>query len=162
MKTSIMTVCCLVIGIFTQAQNLAGFSAAEVQQISAVSPLFAGESVKSLSINPRNLPGQHGIRTGKTLTIIGSVLLVGGVALVSTADELYYNSTTTNGTTTESGDIKGGLGVVLIAGGVGMIIPGVIIWAKNKKRYNQYLMEHPQQSLNLHLGGNKVGIAYRF
>ena len=101
------------------------------------------------------------MRVGKTLTIAGGVLLVGGIALVSTADALYYNSTTSNGTTTESGDIKGGIGVLLIAGGVGMIVPGVIIWTKSKKKYNRYLKEHPQ-SLNIQSGSNGLGVVYIF
>jgi len=155
MKFVVAVLCVIVTCISTQAQ-LSQPSIRE-QYAARVSPIRLRES-GALHIQTGNLPGQHGMKVGKTLTIAGGVLLVGGIVLVSTADALYYNSTTTNGTTTEEGDIKGGLGVIMIAGGAGMVIPGVIIWSKSKKRYNQYLIDHPQQSLSMHA----TGLSYRF
>jgi len=160
MKIVIAVLCSLLTSIAAQAQ-IAHYTPAQSRHTALVSPLCLQET-SPLQIQTGNLPGQHGIRTGKTLTIIGSVLLVGGIALVSTADALYYNSNTTNGQTTESGDIKGGLGVIMIAGGVGMITPGLIIWHKSKKRYEQYLIDHPQQSLHINAGPGGAGLIYQF
>jgi hypothetical protein len=50
----------------------------------------------------------------------------------------------------------------MIAGGLGMVIPGIIVWTKSKKKYNRYLMEHPQQSLRINVGGGATGLSYRF
>lgn len=162
MKFIIVMLCGLAASFSVHAQ-LAATVSSQSRHEAILSPVFLQEPAGGMQFPVRgNLPGQHGIRKGKTLTIIGGILLVGGVVLVSSADALYYNSTTTNGTTTESGDIKGGLGVIMIAGGVGMIIPGIIIWSKNKRRYEQYKMEHPQQSLSLGVGGSGAGVAYRF
>jgi len=161
MKIMIAVLCGMVASMAAQAQ-LARYTPAQSRHASLVSPLRVQETAAPLRIQTGNLPGKHGMRTGKTLVIAGGVLLVGGIVLASTADALYYNTSTTNGTTTEEGDLKGGLGVLMIVGGVGMITPGLIIWHKSKKRYDQYLMEHPQQSLNINVGAAGAGLTYRF
>lgn len=157
MKFVIAVLCLLTACIHAQAQR----RHYESVQYASITPIRL-QQVVPLRVETGNLPGQHGIRTGKTLTIIGGILLVGGVALASTADELYYSSNTTNGTTTEEGDPQGAIGALMVVGGAGMIIPGIIIWSKSKKRYNRYLIDHPQQSLQLDLGGGGVGMSYRF
>ena len=103
-------------------------------------------------------PGQRMMRVGKGLTIGGSVLLIGGVILMSTADEIFYTTTTTNGTTTEEGDPKGATGLTMAIGGVGMIIPGAIVWSKGKKKYAAY----KATSASLSLGVNQNGAGLRF
>lgn len=105
-------------------------------------------------------PGQRMIRVGKFLTIGGAVLLVGGVALMATADELYYRSTTTNGNTQTEGDIKGGLGVVMTVAGVGMIIPGAIVWSKGRKKYAEYKATGASLSLGINKHGAGVQLSF--
>jgi hypothetical protein len=119
---------------------------------------FVNSDYKAMMPNQYELEAaQHKKRLGTTLLIAGSVALVGGVALVSQADELYYNSNTTNGQTTNSGDPKGGFGVLFIAAGVGMIVPGAIIYSKGRKQYNAY---QEQNTLSLHVRG--AGLAFRW
>jgi hypothetical protein len=109
-------------------------------------------------VEKSNAPGQRNIRTGKTLTIAGGILVVGGVALMATADEIYYSSTSTPNGTVEEGDPQGGIGAVLTLGGVGMIIPGAILWSKGRKKYAAY----KAASASLSLGVNKNGAGLRF
>lgn len=109
---------------------------------------------------PANAPGMHKIKIGRGMTIGGGVLLVTGLALASTADAYSYNYTTnSNGTTTESGDLKGAIGVLFIAGGVGLTIPGVIIWSKGAKRLKEY---KETNNLTFDLRGTSGVLTYRF
>lgn len=77
--------------------------------------------------------------TGQALTIIGGVLLVGGVAMAATADELFYNTTYSSSGSHSEGDPQGAFGVVFAAAGTGMVIPGIIFWNKGAKRYKAHL-----------------------
>ena len=108
----------------------------------------------------QDAPGQRMIRVGKTLTIAGSVLIVGGVILMATADELYYRSNTVNGQTVTEGDIKGGLGVVMTAGGVGMVVPGIIVWSIGRKKYRA--SQAGSASVSLGINNNGGGLRYTF
>jgi hypothetical protein len=121
-----------------------------------VSPLFVKQPVKVLSVNP---PGLRMRNTGRTLTIIGSALLVGGVIMVATADELYYESTYSSSGSYSEGDPKGAFGIVMIAGGTGMVIPGIIFWNKGHKRYKQHVAE---QGASLGIKGAGLALRYRF
>ena len=120
------------------------------------SPLLVKQSVQSQSLNP---PGLRMRNTGRTLTIIGSALFVGGVIMVATADELYYETTYSSSGTSSEGDPQGAFGVVMIAGGTGMIIPGIIFWNKGNKRYKQHLAE---QGASLGLKGTGLALRYHF
>ncbi len=106
-------------------------------------------------------PGLKMRNTGRTLTILGSALFLGGVIVFSSADEKYYNSTTTSYGTTTEGDPKAVLGFVMMAGGLGMGIPGVIFWSKGSKKYNRFL-EQNQATTSLQLNGNGLSLKYRF
>ena len=106
----------------------------------------------------RQEPGKRKIEIGRGLTIGGGVLLIAGIAMVSTADEYYYNySSSTNGGTTEEGDAKGAFGLLMTIGGTGMIIPGIIIWSKGAKQNKAY-----KEKQNLSLGANRNGIGLRY
>jgi hypothetical protein len=108
-------------------------------------------------------PGVRMRRTGRALTIAGAVLFVSGIAMVSTADALYYNSNTTytnsgSGTVNE-GDPRGGFGVALITGGVGMMVPGIIFWSKGSKKYRRY---KEQQSASVAFKSMGVALQFHF
>ncbi|NJM25659.1 MAG: hypothetical protein HC859_09380 [Bacteroidia bacterium] len=99
---------------------------------------------------PSNAPGYRQRNTGRALTIMGGVMLVTGVVLVSTADATYYNTTVTSSGTYEEGDPKGGFGTLMMAGGLGMTIPGIILWSKGSKRYNRYLEKTKWKQASMH------------
>jgi hypothetical protein len=98
----------------------------------------------------------------KTLTIAGGILLVSGVALIASADEMYYYSTTTSNGTEEEGDPKFFLGVIALSGGLGMVIPGAILWSKGSKKFKAFQENKPQASLSLGLNKNGLGLRFRF
>lgn len=103
------------------------------------------------------IPGMRMRNAGRTLTICGGALLLGGVIMMSSADALYYTTTyTSNGTVTE-GDPKGAFGLLMTIGGVGMIIPGVILWSKGQKKYNRYV---ERQTVSMNMKGAGLSIRY--
>ncbi len=123
----------------------------------AISPVFKIASTPSEI--PANAPGMHKIKVGRGMVIGGSVLLVSGIALAATADSYSYSYTNTNGQTTESGDAKGAIGVIFIAAGLGLTIPGAIIWSKGSKRLKRYKEEN---NLTFDIQGTQGVLTYRF
>jgi len=108
-------------------------------------------------------PGLRMRNAGRTLTILGSAMLIGGIIVLSSADEMYYNSTTTSSGTYEEGDPKAALGILMIAGGVGMTVPGVILWTKGAKKYKRYQEQHEdEQTVSFDFKGNGLALRYRF
>jgi hypothetical protein len=104
-------------------------------------------------------PGVRMKRTGTALTIFGAILFVSGAALASQADALYYSSTTTSYGTVEEGDPQGGLGVVMLAAGTGMMVPGIIFWSKGAKKYKRYQEE---QNVSLNVKGAGLSLRLKF
>jgi len=106
-------------------------------------------------------PGLRMRNVGRTLTIVGSGLLVGGIIVFASADEKYYTSQQTQYGTQEEGDPKALLGLLMITGGAGMTVPGIILWSKGAKKFNNYI-EQDRESLSLNLSVTKVGVSYHF
>jgi hypothetical protein len=103
------------------------------------------------------VPGQRMRNTGRTLTLLGAGLLVGGIAVASSAESLYYQSNySSNGGSTSQGDPKGALGIVMMTGGAGMIVPGIIFWSKGSKKFKAGLQEAPTTALRLHSNGMSI------
>jgi hypothetical protein len=105
------------------------------------------------------LPGQRMRNAGRTLTLCGSAMFLGGVILMNNADALYYTSTQTQYGTVNEGDPKGALGVLMTVGGVGMVIPGIILWSKGHKKYNRFL---ERQSVTMHTVPSGLSVKYSF
>ncbi len=59
------------------------------------------------------LPGQRMRNAGRILTIGGGALAIGGLIMMSNADDLYYTSTQSQYGTVTEGDAKGALGVLM-------------------------------------------------
>lgn len=121
------------------------------------SPVYlTGAEVMPGSAMPRGLRMRN---TGRTLTILGGALAIGGIVMMNNADQLYYTTTQTqNGTITE-GDPKGALGVLMTITGAGMMVPGIIFWSKGQKKYNRYL---EQQSATLNIKPLGLSLTYSF
>lgn len=115
--------------------------------------------VRLMQSNPINPPGLRMRNTGRTLTIIGSVMLVGGVIMAATADELYYETTYNSSGSYSEGDPQGAIGIVMAVAGTGMAIPGIIFWNKGAKRYNQHLAE---KRATASIKGAGLSLRYRF
>ena len=123
------------------------------------SDTYTRKEVSQTYINP---PGYRQMKVGKGLTIGGSVLLVTGIVLMASADETYYTSTSTQYGTEEEGDPKFALGLLSAMGGVGMIIPGAILWSKGSKKFKAYQQNKPQANLSLGVNHNGFGLRLRF
>lgn len=152
--------------VSAKAQQTAVASASDSKYLTQYQGLelaTVGNHVLDLKANALlvDAPGQRMIRVGKTLTFTGIILVAGGVILMSTADALYYRASTSSyGGSQEEGDIKGALGVALTTGGVGMIIPGAIVWSKGKKKYAAY--QATGASLSLGINNNGAGLRFNF
>lgn len=108
-------------------------------------------------------PGLRMRNAGRTLTIIGGALLVGGVIVFSSADETYYSYNSYNGTTYEEGDPKAAVGILMMVGGLGTGIPGVILWTKGAKKYKRYLEQHEgEQTVSFNMNGKGIALRYKF
>jgi len=102
-----------------------------------------------------NPPGARMAKLGKTFTIIGGALIVGGIIVSSNAkSSLVYTS---GGYYQDNSEEV--LGYVMIIYGVGFTIPGVILWSKGNKKMRWY---EQQQELTLNLKGAGLGVAYKF
>ena len=134
----------------------AQFYASAKASTARVSPVVINQKETLQYTKP---PGLRMRNTGRTLTIIGGILFVSGIAMVATADDLYYETTYSSSGTTTEGDPQGAFGVVMIAGGTGMIIPGVIFWNKGSKKYKAHLSE---QGASIGVKGTGLALGYRF
>jgi hypothetical protein len=105
------------------------------------------------------IPGLRMRNAGRTLTICGGVLFIGGVVMMNNADELYYTTTQTQNGTIQEGDPKGALGVLMTVGGIGMAVPGIILWSKGQKKYNRYL---ERQTVSMNVEGTGLSLRYSF
>lgn len=130
---------------------------------SPVSPIIINPGVRGNYELPR-VPGMRMRNAGRTMTIIGGALFTTGIVLVSTSDketEYYYNS---YGQIEETVDPKLVLGVVSIMGGVGLMVPGVILWSKGAKKYNRYLEREGarNRTARVNIRGNGMALTYSF
>ena len=87
---------------------------------------------------------KQGRNGGIALTIVGAVLMTGGVALIAVGAPQIKNNFN-NG-----GDFLGPFyetyfGVGTLLAGTGMSIGGVIMWVKKQNRLKKYEMNHPDQ-----------------
>src|SRR5687768_2371773 len=94
----------LVCPIFLRAQDIA--SVRYQNQIQSL-----GQQ-SEISHTSASAPGETMRKVGRGLTIGGVGLTILGVALMSSADEIYYSSTATPNGTVEQGDPKGALGLM--------------------------------------------------
>ena len=78
--------------------NAQQFASHVSSSAAVVSPLRLMQS------NPINPPGLRMRNTGRTLTIVGSVMLVGGVIMAASADDLYYETTYNSSGSYSEGD----------------------------------------------------------
>lgn len=131
------------------------------QEIVLAKNIAADQVSFSLPMKKEYVPGLKMRNIGRTLTICGGVSLITGVILMSGADELYYNtSTSTNGGSSESGDPQGAIGLLLTIAGTGMTVTGIILWSKGQKKYNYYKDEKP--TVSFRSGSRGLTLAYTF
>jgi hypothetical protein len=102
-------------------------------------------------------PGFRMRNVGRTLTILGAGVLIGGIVVFHNADKTIYTYQTSTGTYNEV-DPKVALGVLMVMGGTGMTVPGIILWSKGARKFNRYLEQQTACVFN----GTSVSLQYRF
>jgi hypothetical protein len=153
--------CMLLFGstIYVYAQSL--YTAGVTKPTNSISPLLV-QSPMEAEYRVAKPPGLRMRNAGRTLTVLGGAMLIGGIVLVNNADDLYYSSQSTSYGTYEEGDPQGALGVLMIVGGAGMSVPGIILWSKGAKKYNRYLEKQEASQTSLSFKGRTLSLAYRF
>jgi hypothetical protein len=134
---------------------------ASAQDLHYSSSFVADDGLFSpLTLSRLNEPRPRGLRQrniGRALTIGGAAMGFAGVLVFTDARK---GSVIANGQVTQEPETAKMLaGIYLIEGGLGMIIPGIILWKKGQKKYNRYLEE---QSVSFHSTGNSFAFRYRF
>ena len=92
--------------------------------------------------------------TGRTLTIIGGAMLIGGIIVYNNADLAYDYYTQTDYKEQQ----QAALGVLMIMGGTGMTVPGIIFWSKGSKKYKRHL----EREAAFNFQGTGLSLSYRF
>ena len=103
----------------------------------------------------KKLPGYRMRNTGRALTIGGLSLLTGGLILMNSGGP---RSTHPNVTGDEP-DWREPLGFTMAYSGVGMMIPGIILWKKGSRKYKRSL-EREQYSIET--DGASIAFRYSF
>lgn len=113
-------------------------------------------AVKSAALT---VPGTRMRNAGRTLTIVGIPMLIGGIVLAANAESTHYTYTSSQGGSYEEGDAKGALGVVMAVGGAGMMVPGIILWSKGAKKIKRY---NEIEGISLNYTGSTVALRLNF
>jgi hypothetical protein len=124
---------------------------------SVASPLVSRE-VRRVAYKIAYPPGYRMRNTGRTLTLIGGAMLIGGIIVYSNADENYYSTVQTSSGTYTEGDPKAAVGVLMIGGGTGMAVPGIIFWTKGAKTFKR----HMEKQAAFRFNGNGLSLSYNF
>jgi hypothetical protein len=163
----LLTLC----GLHASAQADYGLLANASPRISITTPTYVVspivQDIQSYDglggYHPARLPGERMRKIGRILTVGGVAMAIGGLAVYSNRDDDYNNGYYQNGYYYYETDPNEVLGSTMVVLGVGMIVPGVILWAKGAKKYNRALeRQAAEQSLSMNLKGNGVAFAYRF
>lgn len=99
---------------------------------------FPESSIKSpinLRLNSGYTPGKSMRNLGRIFVASGVPLTILGTILVSQASELNYTYDTRTG---ESGDPKGGFGILSLVAGQALSISGTIFWIVGGKKVARY------------------------
>ncbi|NLD91771.1 MAG: hypothetical protein GX639_03790 [Fibrobacter sp.] len=99
--------------------------------------------------------------TGLVMLGSGGVLLVSGIAYISSADWESYSTYGRSGFTTD--DPAGGAGIIMTAVGVPLTVAGIVLASIGSKKYKEYTSRLRMFSgYNPHNNEFRAGISYRF
>lgn len=144
------------LGLSAHGQFVSNVGSSESNE-TYVSPLVVG-SVQRVAYKIAYPPGYRMRNTGRTLTLIGVPLIIGGIIVYNNADENYYNTVTTSSGTYTEGDPKAAAGILMVGVGAGLTVPGVIFWTKGAKKYK----EHMERQAAFNFNGKGLSLTYRF
>lgn len=131
---------------------------ATVSSAQEVAALSDQPSIKFATKNladVKRLPGYRMRNTGRALTLGGLTMLTGGLILMNSGGP---RSTHPNVVEDEDAWMRS-LGFTIAYSGVGMAIPGIILWKKGSRKYKRSL-EREQYSIET--DGASVAFRYSF
>lgn len=139
-----------------KCQVVAAIQKPEVPEVSEapVSPLILN-STRHVAYKVSRPPGYRMRKAGTIMTIAGSALAIGGLLVYNAAD---HNMTYNSSTGYYENDPQEVLGIVMGVYGVGLTIPGIILWSKGGKKYKRYL----ERETAFEFKGNRFSLSYRF
>ncbi|MEJ1238501.1 hypothetical protein WBG78_10240 [Chryseolinea sp. T2] len=102
-------------------------------------------------------PGQRMMKVGKILTCVGTATVITGLLVYNNRDP-NYSTQGTYGTTYNDDPHESG-GQLLVAAGVGMIVPGVMVWIHGSNKFRKHVEKSTQA---VYIPAGKLGLGYRF
>jgi hypothetical protein len=106
-------------------------------------------------VDIKRLPGYRMRNTGRALTISGLTMLTGGLILMNSGGP---RSTHPN-VVPDDDAWRRSLGFTIAYSGVGMAVPGIILWKKGSRKYKRSL-EREQYSIET--DGASIALRYSF
>ena len=139
------------------AQYYAALGAAE-ENTAVVSPIVQ-KKAQRIAYEATTPPGLRMRKVGMIMTMCGGGMILAGAIIYSNADpNAGAVHTSTNGTMYTDGEVQQELGLLCVGAGIGLTVPGVILWTKGTKKFNRYL--ETQTAFNFTRNG--AGLTYRF
>ena len=106
-------------------------------------------------------PGQRMMKVGRALTIAGSALVITGILVYNNRDP-NYSTQGTYGTTYGDDPHEAG-GQLLVGAGIGMIVPGVLVWIHGGSKFRKYIEKEAQKNAKgMYIPAGKLGLGYKF
>ena len=143
-------------GLSAHGQVVANVGTSEANQANS-SPVVIS-NVKRVAYKIAYPPGYRMRNTGRLLTLIGVPLFIGGIVVINTAEDTYYNSLTTSSGTYTDGETQAAAGALMTVAGAGLAIPGIIFWTKGAKKYKR----HMEREAAFNFNGRGLSLSYRF
>lgn len=160
MKYMLINAVCIWIATFFVANNFV-YAQVATARLETQSPVVMPTIVMDAG-TPATGPGVRMEKTGKILTFTGAALMVGGVALISTADDVYYSQTNTPYGTYEEGDPAGAIGLVMLVSGTGMTATGIVLWRKGARKYRRHLELQNNAKVFVACRNRGLALTFRF
>jgi hypothetical protein len=155
MKKSLLSFL-LILPFFSQAQFIAN---AKFTSTPIESAYVSNSSDVNTTLSS-DLPGARKTRKGTVLIVTGSILAGLGTSLLATSDGVVsakLNESKGNGTY-GAANLRAELGTLLIVGGVGMLVPGIIIHSKGKKMNRA---PEAENKVSLHMQGAGLKLQWK-
>jgi hypothetical protein len=166
----IFTIAILLLPMLTaNAQHKPALSSSNFSQFDsyAVSPVIKQSAYQDTNFRPFKstfrIPGERQKKIGSTMMALGGAMLVGGVIMYSGANKTPTKDSILNQygqwEPYDRYDSKFTGGILLMIAGTGVTVPGILIWRKGVKKFNQYMIE--QERLSFYYHGTGATIRYR-
>ena len=125
MKKTILALTVMSIAFCSFAQNI---ETAEANQ-HRVSPVYTRDTSMPASEKPAAIPGKNKRDTGAAFSLLGAGLIIAGIVVIADGATSSYGYIPVP---RDDSQLQGG--VILLAAGLGMFIPGTISWIKGARQ----------------------------